>query len=206
MCPDRQIISLYFDKELPSPWKEKMETHLESCPKCQAELSRYRQLGENLRDLQEGNMQAAQERVWKKLSAPELIVNEGYKTNFYRTKKSIWSRSITLPLPVAAAAILAIVFSLVFTLMRTNNISHDAVAVVPEQVTPIAQEWSSTVLGDDLATIFPTMDMDIFLHHIMDQSEGDFIVVRLPESRRFSRTGQPTLINAADYSRSRVHR
>ena len=206
MCPDRQIISLYFDKELPSPWKEKMETHLESCPKCQAELSRYCHLGKSLKDLQEGNMQEAQERVWKKLGASELSVNEAYKNTFYRTKKSIWSRSVTLPLPVAAAALLAIVFSLVFTVMRTERQPNDAVALAPEQLTPIAQEWSSTVLGDDLAVIFPSLDMDIFIQHIIGQNEGDFVVVRLPESRRFSRTGQPTLINAADYSRSRVHR
>ena len=203
MCPDRQIISLYFDMELPSPWKEKMEAHLESCPKCRSELARYTNLGKSLKDLHEGSIQAAQDRVWEKIAAPELITNKVYK---HRTRKSIWNRSITLPLPAAAAALLLIVFSLAFTFTRSANPSNDAVAAASESLTPIAQEWSSTVLGDDLAAIFPALDMDIFLEHIIGQNEGDFVVVRLPENSRFSRSGQPTLINAADYSRSRAHR
>ena len=206
MCPDRQIISLYFDNELPSPWKEKMEAHLLSCPKCQEELSRYNQLGISLKSLHEENMQAAQERVWKKLSTPKEYSNEVHNNTFYRTKKGFWNRSINLPIPVAAAALLAIAFTLVFTVMRTQNHNQDAVALAADSLTPIAQQWSSTVLEDDLVTIFPAMDMDFFLQQLIEQNEGDFVIVRLPENSRFSRTGQPTLVNAADYPRRRGHR
>ena len=210
MCPDRQIISLYFDMELPSPWKEKMEAHLKSCPKCQAELARYRQLGESLKDLNEESIQAASQRVWKKLGTTEFvsesIVYKKYNNALYGNRKGLWRKSINLPLPVAVAALLAIVFSLVFTFMRSGNTTNDAVAIMPEQLNPIAQEWSSTVMGDDLATFFPAMDMEFLLQQIINQNEGDFVIVRLPENRRFSRAGQPTLINAADYSRSRAHR
>jgi anti-sigma factor RsiW len=41
MCPDRQILSVYLDEELPSPWKEKMEAHVSSCAECQAVLEKY---------------------------------------------------------------------------------------------------------------------------------------------------------------------
>jgi anti-sigma factor RsiW len=44
MCPDPQMISLFFDRELPSPWKEKMAAHLRECPACQERLSRYGEL------------------------------------------------------------------------------------------------------------------------------------------------------------------
>ena len=191
MCPDRQIISLYFDKELPSPWKEKMEAHLGSCPKCQAELAGYRQLTESLLDLQEGNMQVAQERVWQKLTAPAE----------WRTgKKKLMHRTVTLPLPAAAAALLVIAFSLVFIFMRADSSPHDSVAVLPDQSYQTVSEWSGTLLGDDHETILPTLDMNDFLQYLLSQNEGDFVVVRLPESSNFSRTGRPTLVNAADYS------
>ncbi|GHU05470.1 hypothetical protein FACS1894147_11680 [Spirochaetia bacterium] len=50
MCPDRQILSLYHDDELPSPWKEKLESHVASCPACAARLAQYRDLSRVLLD------------------------------------------------------------------------------------------------------------------------------------------------------------
>ena len=78
MCPDSQIISLYYDEELPSPWKEKMEAHLEACASCRAVLAGYGRLGKGLAALNhpEEFVATAQDRVWEKLSVPE--------TEFYR--------------------------------------------------------------------------------------------------------------------------
>ena len=203
MCPDRQIVSLYIDEELPSPWKEKMEAHLQSCPKCQAELARYRQLGDKVQNLQDESLHAAQERVWNKLNTFEFILSNSRGRQTGNINR-LWRRTITLPLPVAAAALVLIAFTLVFTLVIGNLGTADS--MMADNTPTSVQEWSSTLLGDDLGTILPTLDMDDFLQYILNQDEGDFVVVRLPETSRFSRTGQPALINAADYSRSRMNR
>ena len=211
MCPDREIISLYIDNELLSPWKEKMESHLKSCPKCQKEFDRYKLLGETLGSLDDGSLQAAQERVWKNLcneaverSVPRLIKSSQERTDDWRFgRKKLWKRTITLPLPVAAAVLLMIAFPLAFNLMRNYANSNDSTALMQEQPTPITQEWS---VSDDYGTILPALDMDDFLQLLINQNEGDFVIVRLPENSRFSRVGQPTLINASDYSRRRMHR
>jgi anti-sigma factor RsiW len=76
MCPDRQIISLYLDGELPSPWDGKMEAHLESCEKCRSVLAGYRSIKNSLLENKEKTLIGAQERVWQKLTAPGLVSRE----------------------------------------------------------------------------------------------------------------------------------
>ena len=197
MCPDRQIISLFLDGELPSPWNEKMKTHLESCPKCQAVLSGYRGLEEYLHaapgnppdEITEAALERAQDRVWKKLTAP-VISGENIKPKLYRP--SLWSRTITLPLPAAAAAAVLII-AVFFALMGVRG----GTAASPSQDTLAAFN-----IGLDDQEMVPLNDMNGVLRYLSSQDNGgDFMVIRLPESRNFSRNGEPTLINAADYSR-----
>jgi hypothetical protein len=191
MCPKRQIISIYHDEELPSPWKEKMEAHLESCSECRTLLSEYSRIEERFQDLPAEAVQAAQERVWKKLTTPELVIpgtqarNPGIK---------VWNRNITLPLPVAAAAVLVFVVSLAL------------VGLIGVSRPPTHDLMANVEIGPDDQGIIPVHDMTEVLQYLSSQDTGDFMVIRLPESRRFSRTGEPSLINAADYSRRNVFR
>ena len=200
MCPDRQIISLYLDGELPSPWKGKLETHLSDCPKCRAALAGYRNLGQSLRDLPEETVKAAQERVWKKITAPKLVEAESAESSapakfegeavYRRTMKRVWSRRIILPLPAAAAAAVIIIIAF-FALMGIRGGSQP----LPQQSIAAAN------IGLDDYTTVPVQDMNDVLRYVSSQDNGDFMVVRLPETKNFSRIGEPTLINAADYSR-----
>ncbi|MDR0497396.1 MAG: zf-HC2 domain-containing protein [Treponema sp.] len=198
MCPNRQMLSLYYDGELPSPWKEKMEVHLESCPECRALLSGYRRIGEYLQDvpkkaitgeIQNERILAAQERVWKKLSPPTRT-----QTKAGLRLTGVWRRNVTLPLPVAAAAILVIIVS--FAIMGTRS----------QNQPPPQNVIANTGLGLDDQGMLPIQDMTGVLQYLSSQDYGDFMVIRLPDSRTFSRTGEPALINAADYSRRNVFR
>jgi anti-sigma factor RsiW len=201
MCPDRQIISLYLDGELPSPWKEKMETHLGTCPECRAALDGYRQIGESIKDLPDGTVEAARDRVWKKLTreepalsgekdgppAPPLAGGRRRRPG----EKRIWNRTVTLPLPAAvAAAVVIIIFVALF------GIRGRAQSAAPESMMAAGIEL------DDKGTV-PIQDMHGVIQYLSSQGNDDFMVIRLPESRRFSRKGEPALINAADYSRRR---
>ena len=196
MCPDRKIISLYLDGELPSPWKEKMKDHLASCSKCRAAFSGYGGLREKLGDLREDTIQTAQERVWAKLNATEewslkpaqqlrVVKNSPFK---------IWRGSVTLPLPVAAAAAVLIIVAF-FALVRIRgNVAPLSAPVVQDSV-------AAFNIGLDDQGIVPVTDMNGVLRYLSSQDNGDFMVIRLPETQNSSRIGDPTLINAADYSR-----
>jgi len=199
MCPDRQIISLYFDGELPSPWKEKLETHLESCSECRAVFTEYTRLGDNLRQFPADTVQAAQDRVWEKLAAAKPETGPAPEISpviqRYRPARRIWSRSISLPLPAAAAAAVVIIvlcFALVGLRRGAGTAAQDSVAVAN--------------IGFDDQGMLPVNDMSGILNYLSSQDNGDFMVVNLPASKSFSRSGEPTLINAADYSRRKVSR
>ena len=197
MCPDRQVISLYLDGELPSPWKEKMEAHLEDCSECRATLAGYGSLGKYQDSLNEENILSAQERVWKKLISPELVKPLNHTYTFPR--QGIWNRSITVPLPVAAAAAVVIVIAMfaLFGLRDSNNSRpQEVMAAIPNYM---------QVLGNEQG-MAPITDMTGVLQYLSNLDNGDFMVIRLPESNNFIRAGEPALINAADYSRRSLSR
>jgi len=199
-CPEHEIISLYLDGELPSPWKEKMETHLETCAECRAVLSGYSDLGEYLPDLPAQTIEAAQQRVWEKLNDNlsgnfRVISPQDHNREnaaFRWPQKKVWNRSITLPLPLAAAAALVIIFAFFMALGVRGGGQSPA---------PPNLMAAGTGLSDN-GTV-PAQNMGELLQYLSSQDNGDVTVVRLPESRKFSRTGEPALINAADYSKTR---
>ena len=220
MCPEHQIISLYLDNELPSPWKEKMEAHLETCPECRAALAGYSGLGEQLGDVPEDTIRAAQERVWAKLTAPELAASEKAGPEIYRPRRArssfsrqrVWNRTITLPLPAAAAAAVLIIaigfFAILGTRGKTASLPQNQMAIIPDSFQMVGYEQVTVPITGmvPIADTIPLTDMSGVLQYLSGMDNGDFMVIRLPESRNFSRAGEPALINAADYSRRRISR
>jgi hypothetical protein len=194
MCPDRQIISLYLDGELPSPWDGKMEAHLESCEECRSAIAEYRSIKNYLSGDKEKALSEAQERVWQKLSAPGLVIPHEPRKSMGINR--IWSRNVSLPLPAAAAA--ALVFVLLIALLGVRGLYRPA---------PAAQEQvAASGIGLNDNEMVNIQDMTGVLQYLSSQDYVDFMVIRLPESRTFSRIGEPALINAADYSRRGLSR
>jgi len=199
MCPDRQIISLYFDKELPSPWKEKMAAHMGTCPLCQAALAGYQNIGKYIGKPDDEAAAAAQvrvqDRVWKKISESRDGLGHAEKTIYRQpgSAKWLWNRRITLPVPAAAAALA--VFVAFFALLGVRSPNQ------PLPQTPVAAMNMS--IGFDDYALVPIHDINDVIRYLSIQDNADFMVIRLPEHRSFSRAGQPALINAVDYSMAR---
>jgi anti-sigma factor RsiW len=182
MCPDYQILSVYIDGELPSPWKEKMETHLESCSVCQAQLEQFKRCSQVLKGSMPTpppDIEAAKERVWRKLGTTAIQK---------RRRRSIWGRKVSVPLPAVAGAA-ALCAALVLALTRQPP-------AAPQNQDAMAGTGMTDVQG-----IVPVSDMNDVLHYLGNQDAADIVIIRLPESRSFSSSGEPTIIKAADYSR-----
>jgi hypothetical protein len=179
MCPDRQILSLYLDGELPSPWKEKMAAHLETCADCRAHLETY--CGFSMDTLRDDAIEAAKDRVWSKLTEAAPVIPQ--------KERSLWSRNLTLPLPAAAAVFIIIALFAILSLRPR-----------PESRAPEAVMASG--IDTDVFGIVPASDMNGVLQYLSNQDSSDFVIIRLPESRSFSSFGEPTLLKAADYTGS----
>ncbi|MDR0688747.1 MAG: zf-HC2 domain-containing protein [Spirochaetaceae bacterium] len=187
MCPNRQILSVYYDEELPSPWKEKVEAHLAVCPECRNLLERYRSFSFSAPGGEESaidsRMEAAKNRIWQNLSP---LVEKEIRV---RPWDKFWQRSVSIPLPLAAAmtALVVAAFTLVF-------INRPAPMMVPQDII------AANGIGMDLQGITPASDIRGVLQYL--SNEDDIVILRLPESKRFMSYGEPRYVKGEDYSRS----
>jgi anti-sigma factor RsiW len=199
MCPDPQLLSIYIDGELPSPWKEKMETHLAGCSGCREKLENFRRLfekntsvlqaGEGLpiglpkgRELMEAEIEAAKERVWRNIQSMRR----------FQPRAGLWQRRLSIPLPAAAAA--AVVIALLAALWLRGGFAVQSSEQGARANFILAAE------EEEIPGIVPIADMNGVLQYL--GSDGsDIIILRLPESKNFFRSGEPAIIKAADYTR-----
>ena len=204
MCPDPQLLSIYIDGELPSPWKEKMEGHFSQCSVCREKLENLQRLHELLkkdtterRTIVDKNaaetaavehetefMEEARTRVWQRLESRRR----------FKSGAGLWRKRLSIPLPAAAAA--AVIIALLTALwVRDGRFKNNGFA----QQT---QEPVNFILAaeDELPGVIPAADISGVLQYLTSDGK-DVIILRLPESRNFSRTGEPAIIRAADYPR-----
>ena len=204
MCPDHQILSLYIDGELPSPWKEKMEAHLVSCEKCQNRLGQYQRLKAVLEEDRIGVSKELENRVWNKVSSRKTKEEwkfssndeKRFSTTRDKNRPDIWKRRVSLPFPAVAAA--AAVF-IIFAFLAIQGI-RSPITVIPQG------SGIATGIGADVQGLISVSDMNDVLQYLSREDTADFMIIRLPETRSFSSSGEPALLKAADYSRRTASR
>jgi hypothetical protein len=197
MCPDRQILSLYRDGELPSPWKEKLEAHLDSCPACRDLVESWKRISGGLR-LEVDPLRA--ERVWERIGG-RIAAAEAFPEAAVRERPalaSLWRRRISVPLP-AAAALGATAAALVL-LLGSFWFGSFTKGVVPVSDSPFVV-LESAGIDMELSDIRPSGDASGLFQYLGDTDSNDeIVIIRLPESRSFQKAGEPMIIKAADYT------
>ncbi|MDR2479850.1 MAG: zf-HC2 domain-containing protein [Treponema sp.] len=193
MCPDPQLLSVYFDGEMTAPWKGKLEKHLDQCSRCRARLESFRRYSPAMLEAAaddsaagDSRAAAAQERVWRNLETFQRRT-----AGRSAAPNRVWRRSVSIPLPALAAAAAVLIIALVNFWLR-------------RPVEPSAAPDMTLAADAELDTpgIIPVSDMDSVLQYLSGRDSGDILVLRLPESRNFISSGQPAIIKAADYSRT----
>ena len=179
MCPDRQILSVYFDGELESPWKEKCEKHLENCPSCRERLKAYLLTRQKLSINPEQSLEQAFARVWEKTTF-EVEVKP------VKPRRRFWASSITIPVPLATAAALVMVIAITVL-----------VATRPQEKISEPQ-----LAGLEMQEMIPVSDMASFFQYLgSEMISPDMVIINLPETT-FKNAGEPRMLRAADYTRS----
>ena len=129
MCPDESLLSAYIDGEVPSPWKEKLESHVVECPKCAVRVSEFRKLDARLQQLEspdaEAELTMARARIQADLRfdiadaekskivsvLPGALATEHLDTRYERKARRNGSRRAVLSMPVLAASVLVLIFA-----------------------------------------------------------------------------------------------
>jgi hypothetical protein len=209
MCPDRQILSVYLDGELPSPWKEKMEHHLASCPLCRKTVETWKRLSGEMRMEEDP---AAGARVWERIrrriedaeGTGRFLAGEGRAVislpadSYSPAPGNLWRRRVILPFPAAAAmaaaaaAMVLALGSMIFKPSRTPVIPTSAISSL-----------ETAGIDMELNNIRPVSDVSGVLQYLESTDSNDIVIIRLPESRSFQSAGEPKMLRAADYSPKR---
>lgn len=189
MCPDRQLLSVYLDGELPSPWREKLESHLASCLECTMRLDLYRSVGGNSEaaasmpaaDMPSAErIEAAKTRVWRNIVGLDNVAR--------RPAERGWRRKLVLPLPAAVAAVLAVAAA--------------AALVGGPVVAGISKDREVARIANDVQGAIPVSDMAGVLSYLEAQDAStNIVIIQLPESKSFTPSGEPSFVRAADYVR-----
>jgi hypothetical protein len=203
MCPSKHILSIYFDGELPGPFKEKLEAHLASCPSCASSLESFARLSRGLSGgaADEGaKIQAAKERLWAKLGG--VLTDETPRgAAFAAARPALWRRDVRLPLPLAAAAGFTLVFLLSLFLFRAEERPLAAEITTEDTLISI-----SGPIEDGSAELVNAENMGELLQFLENDADANMVIIRLPETRNFNRYGEARLLNASDHPRKKARR
>ena len=196
MCPDVQLLSIYKDEELPSPWKEKLETHLSECPECREKLNKFK-LIEKPAASELHAIDEAKDRIWKNLQSRRSFqprVGSGGSSS----DSSIWRRKLSIPFPAAAAA--AVILTLITVMwLRSGQINNSGLA---KQADPYERTgFLISAEEEEIPGIMQVADINSVIQYLNSDS-SDIIILRLPESKNFSRTGEPAILRAADFQQN----
>jgi len=134
-----------------------------------------------VQSLPEQEIEAAKEKVWQKMES---------RRHFNR--HSLWRYRLSLPLPAVAAAAAIILVILTVLFIRGGNLQPQDSAARSHFILASEEE--------EMPSIIPAaQDMNGLLQ-LLGSDGSDVLILRLPESRNFSRSGEPAIIRAADYS------
>jgi hypothetical protein len=184
-CSFRQWLSVYYDNEMDSPWKEKMEAHIAGCADCAERLEAYKKISLSLTPAE--IPQEARQRVLQKLETSGYTFGHGSRPAW---GPPIWKRRVSIPVPAAAAAVFMLI-ALALLWIRSPGRLQKAEAV----------NMAITAETEILPDIIPFSGMESVLQYLGASDSGDILILKLPESRSFASYGEPAIIKAADYNR-----
>lgn len=191
MCPREEELSAYLDKETTLIATADIAAHLQECDSCRRKLELMQGLSFAMRRdlLSPGLISSSRADIRRRLDHLDIPG---------RKERSLWSMQLTLPLPLAAAALLAILALAAFPFIR-NSVSprQDAFSALAQQ--EYVQEMN-TLVADKEGLPQNGASLQELLRIL--ESEGASVEVRieLPKMSNFSVQGEPQLLRAADFA------
>ena len=176
MCPEAKNLSAYFDGELSDSRRADVENHLEGCPACRAALDIF-----------------DSQRAFLQTGPPETTGREERIQRFWRyagtsrLNRFPVPRRISVPLPLAVAAMLVLAAATVFNFIRFEGNSRPGIIVLdsrPQAPTMV----SFTITPGELDNFFTVLEGGV---------QGDEIIRELPAGLPVSRFGDPMIIRSA---------
>jgi hypothetical protein len=183
MCPDRDILSAYIDREIGVPWDEAIAAHAASCARCRAILDGLIETRHALHGEGEPDWKGPMERVRRGILAHAAA---------QPATSPLWRRKVPVPMPLAAlaaAVVLCLGVALVAVLLRSN------VGLVRITKAPAG--------GTEIQIAAPIGNLEALIRSIggEDPSKEDIII--LPKNVRLVPVGEPRMGKADEFPRKK---
>ena len=182
-CPNPDLLSAFFDREVQSPWSEKIQEHIEACRRCQQTLAQLDSLRRALlADAEppvEGPLERTRERLHNRLSR-----------RLRHRRRRLWRMRISMPVPAIAA--IFVVFlgmgGLLIFLTTRPNFPFMSIKRQPSGIT-------------EVQVAAPIEDLEQLLKSLDQEPGNEQIIITLPEDTEFLHFGEPRMLRADEYSR-----
>ena len=182
MCPDNKLLSAFYDGEVSSPWKEKIEDHILNCKNCRAVLNSF--------DLQTRFLHSEEEpEILSGFEDLQTLIR--HKQNINSQPGSPFKMSLRPLVAVAASALLAFLFG--FFVANPSEPSGSS----GDMSLAVSEDWS--LLS---GSISEEEDIEAMLSFIDEEGNALFsqeASMDLPLNLNLARLGDPQLIKNADY-------
>lgn len=178
MCPDKNILSAYFDGELDDRFASMVEAHLEECDSCTEVLADFESVRSALREAEMPDFAASKRLTWSSL--------RNRFSSLY--PQPVWKRRLLIPAPAAAAALFLVVglgAGLLFSFFNRADSN------IFDTVTHTRFENPQVVSFEQI------------IEYLDARGNGNALVFTLPQDTRLQLYSEPTLMKAADYRRGR---
>ncbi|HUX41931.1 MAG TPA: zf-HC2 domain-containing protein [Rectinemataceae bacterium] len=199
MCPDMELLSAWADDEVPSPWKERISSHLEGCRSCADKVAGIKRLSLRLRASGKFDEAAVVAKVASRLgidkSGESPASTETAAARLPRAEITRRQGNFALPIPfaaVAAAALLAvgILSGRMLALPGSSGSGASPLASATEansaQALPASLNAGNTMSGN------PTMDS--LVRYLETQNAPISITIQLPPNGSFAGGGAPMIV------------
>jgi hypothetical protein len=124
MCPDKSLLSAFYDNEIDEPWKGEIIKHMAACSACRSQFEELKEMSLFLQQ--------------DKLVIDGRTGDDIYKQVFHQHRRSrilpVWERMNPWPLAVAALLILGISLIIPFSKTKESFITPSLVLIENDQV------------------------------------------------------------------------
>lgn len=175
MCPDKNLLSAYFDGELDDRFSLELEAHIVECDLCSRVLEGFQAVSEALVSEPHPETTESSQKTWE-------LLRSRFSSLYPRP---VWKRRLQIPAPVLAA-VAALVILLGVGLLFSLNSSREYNAF--DTVTAARYETAEYATFDEIL-------------NYLDARGGQAFVFTLPQDTKVQFWSEPQLIRAADYER-----
>ena len=182
-CPNADLLSAFFDKEVESPWSERIRDHIDECEHCRVAIEGLERLKRVLHADQEPEVEDSLERTRDRLRSSSHATQEWRKLPFWRSR-------ISVPLPAVAAIFLVFLGmgGVLIYFSTRPNFPFMSIKREPSGVT-------------EVQVAAPIEDLEQLLKSLDREAVNQIIVIDLPEDAEFLQIGEPKMLRADEYSR-----